>query len=116
MANEMIVIIDDTKCVQELGRFPLPVEIVPFAYQATLHKIRSFGCNPIMRANADASLFITDNGNFITDLHFLEPPQDIQNTDRALHSIPGVVETGLFVNMAGRVIIGLSNGSTTLLR
>jgi ribose 5-phosphate isomerase A len=113
MAQEMIVIIDESKCVKHLGARPLPVEILPFAYKATLAKIQKMGFDPVIR-KLDGALYLTDNGNYIADLHtknFLIHPMEVQQN---LLLIPGIIETGLFINMAGRVIIGHPEGTITI--
>jgi ribose 5-phosphate isomerase A len=114
MAEEMVVIVDETKCVKQLGKFPLPVEILPFGYAATLEKLAKKNLKPALRRNAKGAPFVTDNSNYIADLHLnaIENPEEL---NLALHLIPGVLETGLFINMAGRVVIGHPNGKTTLL-
>jgi ribose 5-phosphate isomerase A len=106
MTKNMVVIIDQSKWVQKLGKFPLPVEILPFAHQATLKKLEEF--HPKLRM-IGGSPYITDNQNYIADLHLaaIDFPEKI---DELLHHIPGVLETGLFLNFAKTVIVGYSNG------
>lgn len=113
MANEMVVIIDDRKCVDVLGSFPLPVEIVPFGFRGTIEKMLRHNFHPKLRQDQKGETYITDNGNYIVDLHFekIHHPEEINHT---LHAIPGVVETGLFVKMAGRVVIGHSDGTVSI--
>jgi ribose 5-phosphate isomerase A len=115
MAKEMVVIVDETKCVELLGAVPLPIEIAPFAYKATLKKFVQLGFTPKIRTTFKEHIYITANGNYIADLHFpflLESPEVI---DQMLLSIPGVIETGLFLNLAGRVILGHRDGTVTIL-
>lgn len=114
MAQEMIVIVDEDKLVKQLGHFPLPVEIAPFAYQATLAHLLGAGLTPMIRKTADHTPYKTDNGNLIADLHFENGIDDPVLLDRKLKSIAGVIETGLFIHMAGRVIIGHPNGTVTI--
>lgn len=102
MTKNMVVIVDESKCVQKLGKFPLPVEILPFAHLATLKKLEKF--HPKLRMK-DGSPFITDNGNYIADLH-LETIDSPEKLDLLLHQIPGVLETGLFLGFAKTVIVG----------
>lgn len=114
MSREMVVIIDEGKKVEQLGKFPLPVEISPFASKATLFHLEEIGCRGTLRSTASGSLFTTDNGNYIFDVRFpslLESPELI---NERIRSIPGVIETGLFLNMAGRVITGHANGTFTI--
>lgn len=112
MTKNMVVIIDESKYVKRLGKFPLPVEILPFAHQVTLKKLEEF--HPMLRLR-DRSPFLTDNQNYIADLH-LEAIEFLEKLDQILHHIPGVLETGLFLNFAKTVIVGYSNGSTRLIR
>jgi len=111
MSVEMIVIIDETKLVDHLGRFALPVEIAVFAHLATLSHLERLGA-AVLRKNQDGTPFITDNGNFIADLKFAKAIMDPQSLNATLKNIPGVLETGLFINMAGRVIVGYEDGHT----
>ncbi|SFC72631.1 ribose-5-phosphate isomerase [Bacillus sp. OV322] len=102
-ANTFIVVADSAKMVEKLGKFPLPVEIVPFGYKMTVRHLEKLpGCTMKMRMHDDV-LFVTDNGNYIADCTFenLENPQELEQT---LNMIPGVVENGLFVNMTHTVI------------
>ena len=110
MSHEMIVIADFTKVVEVLGNFPLPIEIVPFAYQATLRKIRFLGFEGHMRLTKEGNLYLTDNGNYIVDL---KPNKyEMPEIDQAsLKNITGVIETGFFLNQASRVIVGYPNGT-----
>lgn len=112
MTRNMVVIVDESKCVKKLGKFPLPVEILPFAHLATLKKLEEF--HPKLRMTGD-SPFITDNQNYIADLH-LESIDFPEKLDELLRHIPGVLETGLFLNFAKTVIVGYSNGSIKEIR
>lgn len=108
-STRMIVVADESKAVQTLGKFPLPVEVVPFAYEWTLKDLAKLGCKPVLRRSGD-ELYRTDNGNYIADCHFGEiasPPE----LAKALEIIPGVVEHGLFIGIAEFAIIGKSDGS-----
>lgn len=110
MSKEMIVIVDSSKEVEALGKFPLPVEIAPFAMNATKRHLIDHGFLGSFRKNKEKELYITDNGNVIYDIslnHLIDNPQKIE---LSLRNIPGVLETGLFIKMAGRVIIGFDNG------
>ncbi|MBT2695446.1 ribose-5-phosphate isomerase RpiA [Bacillus sp. ISL-55] len=106
-ASTFIVIADSSKGAEKLGTFPLPVEIVKFGSEMTSRKIAELGCEPKLRLNGNQP-FITDNGNYILDCDFkkIESPQELE---KQLNMIPGVVENGLFVNMADRLIT-IENG------
>lgn len=109
-SKEMIVIIDETKLVDHLGNHPLPIEIVPFVYRSTLHRLEEQGYQGILRLDRENKPFVTDNGNYIFDIqysHFILNPQKEQER---LKNITGVVETGLFFHIAHRIIIGYEDG------
>ncbi len=98
-AKHFIVIADHTKVVSVLGeRFPLPIEVVPFGYRRTLAEIQALGGRPKLRGSGGAP-FKTDHGHYILDTDF-GPIGDPSGLEALLKSIPGVVEVGLFVNMA----------------
>lgn len=106
-AKEVIIVADHLKMVSHLGKFPLPVEVVPFGWEITAHTAAQLGCSPALRMK-DGRIFTTDNGNYILDCSF----ESIANpylTHQQLKLIVGVVETGLFVGMADKIIIGESN-------
>jgi ribose 5-phosphate isomerase A len=114
MSKEMIVIVDETKLVKKLGAVPLPVEIVPFAYKATISKIERLGYRGELRKNKQNMPYVTDNHNYIFDIRLDPLSINPEQTDHQLHSIPGIVETGLFINIAGRVIVGYEDGRTDI--
>lgn len=116
MADEMMIIVDESKCVEKLGAFPLAIEIAPFGYAATLEHLKKAGFYPILRTGTTFAFFLTDNGNYIADLHFQDFIQNPEELDQKLHSIPGILETGLFLNLAKKVIVGYPNGKTTILK
>lgn len=108
-SKRLIVIVDESKVVRQLGRFPLPVEVVPFGFELTERKLRELGCEPKLRT-ADSQPYITDNGNYIMDCEFGSIAKPALLAE-ALHRIPGVVEHGLFIRMAAQVIVGRPDGS-----
>lgn len=114
MSHEMVVIVDESKLCTHLGKQKLPVEVIPFAHAAVLHKITHLGVQAGYRMNKDGSYFITDNGNNIIDIHFPSAIEDPKSIDVLLKKIPGVVETGLFINLAGRVIVGFADGQVVI--
>lgn len=115
MSKEMVVIIDQSKLVPSLGEFPLPVEILPFAYKATIHHIEAMGLKGKLRQNEGGGQYITDNNNFIFDIFFNGALQAPERLEKDLTAIPGVIETGLFINIAGRVIIGMDDGTINVM-
>jgi ribose 5-phosphate isomerase A len=110
MSKEMIVIIDESKLSDNLGRRPLPVEIIPFGHTATLHRLKLLGYKGALRLNPDGSPYITDNHNLIYDVK-LDPLKASPERDHEqIRSVPGVVDTGFFFDLAGRIIIGFQDG------
>jgi len=113
-SRRLIVVADSSKRVATLGRFPLPVEVVPFAWEVTARRVADVGCVPTRRS-VDGEPFVSDNGNYILDCAFGSIP-DPADRHRALKLLPGVVETGLFVGMAETVVIGSESGVSLLRR
>jgi ribose 5-phosphate isomerase A len=105
-SRRFVLIADETKLVGRLGRGPVPVEVLPFLWQATSRSIESLGGRPELRMAAGAP-FRTDNGNLVFDTSFgtVDAALGI-----ALHSIPGVIEHGLFFGMARAAIVGCATG------
>lgn len=104
-----VIIVDDSKMVDVLGaKTPLPVEVVQFSHLRTKKTLEQLGCVASIRGGATP--FITDNGNVIYDCKFrsIEQPEELE---RELHSIPGVVETGLFLGLATCVVVGTDRGT-----
>jgi ribose 5-phosphate isomerase A len=108
-----VVIVDELKLVKELGKFKLPVEIIPFGWEMTGRHLSSLGCRASLRYEKD-QLFHTDNGNYILDCDFGSIP-DPRWLQGRIKSITGVVDNGLFVDIADRVIVGLEDGTTRIL-
>ena len=109
-SKRFFVVVDEAKVVEELGSFPLPVEILPFAYELTLRQLTALGCDPEIRTT-DGKVFVSDNGSLIADCAFgkIEYPLTLE---KQLQEIPGVIETGLFLNtMVDSVFIGYKNGA-----
>lgn len=111
----LVVIADASKSVGRLGRFPLPVEIVPFGIETTRRRIATLllreGLPESMtrRMAPDGRPFVTDGGNAILDLHLGQIP-DVPRLAGALKAVLGVVEHGLFVGLAERALIGGPDG------
>lgn len=112
-SREMIVVADASKLVRMLGRFPLPVAIIPFAWETTLERLDRLAPCARLRQR-DGRPYVTDDGLYIVDLD-CESIEDPEAVDAALQSLPGVVETGLFLNIATQVVIGHDNGHTETL-
>lgn len=112
IANEVIWIYDESKDVEKLGKFNLPVEILPFGYSHTVRKLTEAGLNPVIRKK-DGEILITDNHNYIVDLH-LGYGFDIEEVKEKLANIVGVVEHGLFLNMCKLCIKGTPEGAVII--
>jgi ribose 5-phosphate isomerase A len=115
ISKRLIIVVDESKYVPALGRFPLPVEVVPFGWEVSSRQIRKLGGIPNLRTRDDSNPFITDNGNYLLDCEFttIETPFDLSIE---LNRIPGVVENGLFTNMTETIIIGSQDGSVKTIR
>jgi ribose 5-phosphate isomerase A len=103
-AKRFIVVADSTKLVKQLGKFPLPVEVIQLALLLVERKLTALGLNPKKRTHKDGSDYITDEGNFILDCACGAIP-DPEKTAAQIRSIVGVVEHGLFLNMATLALI-----------
>ena len=112
IAKEVIWIYDESKDVEKLGKFNLPVEILPFGYSHTVRKLIEAGLNPVIRKK-DGEILITDNHNYIADLH-LGYGFDIEEVKEKLANIVGVVEHGLFLNMCKLCIKGTPEGAVII--
>lgn len=116
-AQRFIVIVDESKLVARLGdRSPLPVEIIPFQSPATIRWLNTLGCRAEQWFEADGTPIITDNGFFLVRCWFADGIPDPYYLARALADRPGVVEHGLFLDMASLVIVAGSDGIQTLER
>jgi ribose 5-phosphate isomerase A len=109
-ADEFICIADESKMVQILGKFPLPIEVIPLARSHVAREIVKLGGDPVYREGC-----VTDNGNHILDIYNLEilAPRELE---QQLNQITGVVCNGLFAERgANRLILGTSTGIKTIL-
>lgn len=114
-SREMVVLVDESKLIKKIGQKPLPVEIISFCYKTTYEKISKLGFSTRLRLSDDKLPVITDNGNCIVDIDISTFRGDFKNLNFQLLAIPGVVETGLFLNHAGRVVIGKPDGSVMVI-
>ena len=113
-SKEFIVIVDSSKLVPHLGKFLLPIEIVPFAMELTVRQLQKLGCTTTIRQDNNKP-YSTDNGNMIIDCDF----KIIEQVDRlhdSINAIPGVVENGLFLKtMVSKIIAGHENGKVEVI-
>ncbi|HBS46755.1 MAG TPA: ribose 5-phosphate isomerase A [Paenibacillus sp.] len=112
-STRMIVIADEGKVVNTLGKFPLPVEIVPFAWEWTVAELAKLGCQPELRRSGE-ELYKTDNGNYIADCRF-EAIEAAPKLALTIQSIPGVVDHGLFIGIAAMAIVGKHDGTIEII-
>ncbi|MGS0534786.1 ribose-5-phosphate isomerase RpiA [Pseudoalteromonas sp. SaAl2] len=105
VAKQFVCIVDDTKLVDTLGQFPLPVEVIPMARSYVARELLKLGGDPVYRQGV-----ITDNGNVILDVHNLAI-NNAKQLELTINQIVGVVTNGLFAERgADKVIIGTKNG------
>lgn len=108
-SDEVIWIVDETKLVDRLGRFPLPVEVVSFGSGHVMRLFEKEGYHPELRKTAEGEPFVTDGGHFIIDLH-LEKIDNPHELGKWLEQVTGVVEHGLFLDTVTRVLVGTAEG------
>lgn len=112
-SKEIIWIVDESKMVDKLGRFPLPVEVIPYGQEQLFRLFQEKNYHPSFRMESEETLKQTDSGNSIIDLQLdcIDDPIALANE---LDSLVGVVEHGLFLSMVDRVIIGKESGPEVL--
>lgn len=120
ISKNYIIIVDDTKYVDKLGKFPLPVEIVKFGPKSTITLLKNifseYDLYPEIkiRPNDDGSNFNTDGGNLVVDCYCTEL-NSLHEIKNKIESVPGVVTSGLFINMASSMILGESEKASEVL-
>lgn len=108
--TDEILIVDETKVVPQLGdHTPVPVEVVPFGWTRTCAALHSLGSTTERRAREDGRPYITDSGNYLIDCRFQGIPDPYSLAER-IKAISGVVDHGLFLDIARRVIVAASDG------
>ena len=110
LSNREIIVADESKPVAHLGAFPLPVEVIPFGWQAIQRLLADLGCHPTLRNAQDNTPFVTDNGNYIIDCDFgrIDAPPILE---KKINALCGVVECGLFIGLTDHIIIGKTDGT-----
>lgn len=107
---EVVLIVDESKVVPQLGdHTPLPVEVVRFAWSRTCSTLHALGCTTERRTREDGEPYITDSGNYLIDCRFQGIPNPV-SVGEQIKSITGVVDHGLFIGIARRVIVASSDG------
>ena len=114
--RRLVIVADDSKLVDRLGqdRLPIPVEVVPFAWQTTARRLTDLGAQWTQRLTPEGQPFLSDGGHWILDCRF-ENPDPAAELQRHLDATIGVVEHGLFLGMTSRVYVGLATGEVTVL-
>jgi ribose 5-phosphate isomerase A len=112
-ADQFVVVVDSSKVVPVLGRFPLPVEVVKMALPLVERRLSDLGLSPKLRHHADGSIYRTDEDNFILDCAcgMITEPEE---TAAEIRGIVGVVEHGLFLGMASLALVAGEDGVTEL--
>jgi ribose 5-phosphate isomerase A len=113
-AQRFVVLVTPEKLVEKLGsRAPIPIEVVPFAEPSVARHLRALGGTPKVRTRSDGTPYVTDNGNWIIDAHV--GPVDVPaRLDAGIRRIPGVLDDGLFLDMADLVLVGEEGRVRTL--
>jgi ribose 5-phosphate isomerase A len=115
-SKRLIIIVDESKLVDCLGnKTPLPLEIVPFGWELTKQIVSQHGCDAELKLDSNNNVIITDSGHYVLHCQFAKI-ENARKLDKDLKLITGVVETGLFVNMADLVIMAKQSGVVTLQR
>lgn len=108
-ATEFVIVVDEEKLVAQLGeKAPLPVEVVPFGWRHTRERLRRLGLDPVRREQ-DGAPTMTDGGHYLLDCAW-RLSIDPRALGAAVKAIPGVVEHGLFLDLATRVLVGSRRG------
>ena len=111
----LVIVADESKLVERLGRGVVPVEVVPFEWQSTARRIESLGASPALRLRPDGGAFVTEGGHYILDCA-IGPISSAGSLERELNAVVGVVEHGLFLGFADQVIVGGAGGVEVLAR
>ena len=116
-ANKLLIVIDETKLVQNLNQvFPLPVEVLPSAWKQVKDIISEMsGVSKLRMATKKAGPVVTDQGNLILDVLFNDGIKDPKDLEMHINNIPGVLENGLFIDLTDKVLVGkIENNVPTL--
>jgi ribose 5-phosphate isomerase A len=113
-SKRLVIVVDDSKLVHHLAqKFPVPVEVIPFGWQATARQVSSLGAKPALRRNPGGEPFISDGGHYILDCAF-EPTVSAASLAEDLDHIVGLVEHGLFIGFTSEVHVASAGGVRVL--
>ncbi len=115
VSDRLVIVVDSSKLVERLGAFDLPVEVTPYAWKIVTDAILAMGGRPSLRRGADGAPFVTDEGNSLIDCAYGEI-DDADALANRLNAIVGVVEHGLFLDMADVVVVGRAGGAEVIER
>ena len=115
-AQQLLIVVDETKMVQNLNKsFPLPVEVLPNAWKYVKDRISEMnGFSTLRMATKKAGPVVTDQGNLILDVLFNDGIKNPKDIERSINNIPGVLENGLFVDITDKVFVGKIENNTPL--
>ena len=113
-ANKLLIVVDETKLVQNLNKsFPLPVEVLPNAWKQVKEVISEMkGSSSLRMATKKAGPVVTDQGNLILDVLFNDGIKNPKDIEMSINNIPGVLENGLFVDLTDKVLVGKIENNT----
>lgn len=115
-SKQLVIIADSTKLKPQLGSFPLPVEVIPYGWKQVQRRIYGMWKTRSALRMKDNQPYVTEHGHYILDCHF-QKMEDANMINTTLHLIPGVVETGLFIDMCDKALVGYPDGTiSTLVR
>ena len=114
-SNEVVILADYSKKVDNLGKRLLPIEIVLYGAQVTKNKLKKMGYKGNFRVNSENEFFITDNGNLILDITLPAVTDSPEKDNEAIKNVPGVVDTGFFFDLVDKIAIGQKDGSIKII-
>ncbi len=114
-SSKVVIMIDHTKYVKKLGKVLLPIEITPFGCNLTKNNLEKLGYFSEFRKDKNSNLFITENKNYILDIKLPYLLDDPMKHHVLINSIPGVVDTGLFSDLADTVLVGYEQGKVEII-
>src|ERR1019366_8710646 len=115
VSDRFVIVVDESKLVERLGRSVLPVEIVRFGWEVTAHKLRELGAAPTLRKGAGGEPFVSEGGHYIVDCKLIGELSPAA-LGQAIDGVVGVVEHGLFLGMTSRVFSAGAGGVKELTR
>ena len=114
-AKAFLVVADKSKLVTNIGQnFPIPIEVIPFAWQLTLHSLEKLGAQGTLRPNAAKDGFwVTSHGSYVLDMQF-DPILDAATLNAMINNVPGVVEHGIFYQCASTILVADNGNLSTI--